>query len=83
MPHHSVSRDANGNVSEISGSCGSDDCPVEDVDEDDGSITYLCPVTGDVIVEVEAVDAPETPDDRRPNRVSDLTGQRRRHRRRR
>lgn len=79
MPRHSVSRDARGRVADISGTCGSDECPVEDVD-DDGSIEYRCPVTDDVLAEEAAVGTPEVPDDRKPSTTDDLTGDRRRRR---
>jgi len=79
MPRHSVSRDARGRVADISGTCGSDECPVEDVD-DDGSIEYRCPVTGDTLAEEAAVAEPEVPDDRKPATTDDLTDDRRRRR---
>jgi len=79
MPRHSVSRDARGRVADISGTCGSDECPVEDVD-DDGSIEYRCPVTGDTLAEEAAVGEPEVPDDRKPATTDDLTDDRRRRR---
>lgn len=79
MPRHSIERTARGNVAGISGTCGSDDCPIEAVD-DDGAIEYRCPVTDDVLATVDAVDTPETPDDRRPSTTDELTGNRRRRR---
>ena len=81
MPRHSVSRDARGRVADISGTCGSDECPVEDVDPDDGSIEYRCPVTDEVLAEVEAVDAVEPDAERRPQTTDEISGQRRRRRR--
>lgn len=77
MPRHSIERDARGRVADISGSCGSDECPIEDVD-DDGSIEYRCPVTDDVLIDEAAVAEPEVPDDRKPATSDDLTGNRRR-----
>ena len=81
MTHHSVERTARGNVADISGTCGSDECPVEDVDPDDGSIEYRCPVTDEVLAEVEAVDAVEPDAERRPQTTDEISGQRRRRRR--
>jgi hypothetical protein len=80
MPRHSVSRDARGRVADISGTCGSDECPAEDVD-DDGSIEYRCPVTDDLLAEEAAVGEPEVSDDRKPATTDDLTDDRRRRRR--
>lgn len=77
MVQHSVARTARGQVASIRGTCGSDECPVEDVDEDDGSIEYRCPATGDVLATVDAVADPEVPDDRRPSTTDELTGGRR------
>jgi len=77
MAQHSVERTARGQVASITGTCGSDECPVEDVDEDDGSIEYRCPVTGDVLATVDAVADPKVPDDRRPSTTDELTGGRR------
>lgn len=82
MPNHSVTRDARGRVADISGTCGSDECPVEDVD-DDGSIEYRCPVTDAVLAEEAAVDDPEVPEDRRPATVDELQNERPRRRKRR
>jgi len=81
MTHHSVERTARGNVADSSGTCGSDECPIEDVDEDDGSIEYRCPVTDEVLAEVEAVDAVEPDAERRPQTTDEISGQRRRRRR--
>lgn len=81
MPHHSVTRDARGNVAGIDGSCRSDECPVEDVD-DDGGITYLCPVTGETLAEVEPVDVPDLPDELTPDTVDEVAKSKRRRRRR-
>jgi len=78
MPRHSIERDARGNVASITGSCGSDECPIEDVDADDGSIEYRCPVTDDVLVDVEAVDDVEPDADRRPATTKELSNKRRR-----
>jgi len=83
MPQHSVERTARGNVGDISGTCGSDKCPVEDVDPDDGSIEYRCPVTDEVLATVDAVGEPEPDADRRPQTTDEITGQRRRRNRRR
>lgn len=82
MTRHSIQRDARGRVANISGNCGSDDCPIEDVD-DDGAIEYRCPVTDDVLADEDAVDAPKTPDELRPATVSQLQQDRRHARRRR
>lgn len=81
MTRHSVTRTSRGTVARITGNCGADDCPDEDVD-DDGGIEYTCPVTGETLAEVDAVDEPDTPDDRTPASIDDLTGDRRRRRRR-
>lgn len=76
MTRHSISRTARGQVASIDGNCGSDECPVEDVD-DDGGIEYRCPVTDEVLATVDPVAAPETPDDRRPSTTDELSGDRR------
>jgi hypothetical protein len=79
MPRHSIERDARGRVADISGSCGSERCPVEDVD-DDGSVEYRCPESGAVLADEAAVDDPDVPDDRTPATTDDLTIQERRRR---
>lgn len=79
MPTHSVKRTASGVIQTITGTCRSDECPVEEHDEDDGTIAYRCPVSGDVIAEADT-----TPTDRQPanqpDTIDDLTGGRRRRR---
>lgn len=80
MTSHTVERTARGAVAGITGTCGSDECPVEDVDPDDGSVTYTCPVTGDVVAETDAIDTPDTPDSNRPATTTELQNERRRRR---
>jgi hypothetical protein len=70
MPRHTIERDARGRIGGIDGTCGSDECPIEDVD-DDGT-TYRCPVTDAVLATVDAVDPPTVPDDRRPATTDEL-----------
>jgi hypothetical protein len=77
MARHTIERDARGRVADISGTCGSEACPVEDVD-DDGGVEYRCPVTDVVLAVVDAVDTPDTPEDRRPATVDDVRPDRRR-----
>jgi hypothetical protein len=80
MPSHTVERNARGVIQSISGTCGSDECPVEEHDEDDATITYSCPVTGDVIAE-DDVGPADTEPANQPDKTDDLTGGRRRRRR--
>lgn len=79
MPSHTVKRTARGVIQTITGTCGSDECPVEEVDEDDGTITYRCPVTGDKIAESDTTPTERQPANQ-PSKTDDLTGGRRRRR---
>lgn len=82
MTHHTIEHEGN-QVVDIRGTCGSDECPIEDVDEDDGSIEYRCPVSGETLIDVPAVDSPDTPADRKPEPIDDIVGRRQRRNRRR
>lgn len=66
MPRHSIYRDARGRIDRIEAECGSEACPIKDVD-DDGGVEYRCADTDAVLVEVDPVeDVEDPPDDRRP-----------------
>lgn len=80
MTRHTIKRDSRGRVADIGGTCGSKECPVEDV-TDDGGIEYRCPVTSTTLAQVDAVDDVETPDDRRPATTDELQNSKRRRRR--
>jgi len=80
MPTHTIERDSRGRVADISGTCGSDRCPIEDVDD---GIEYVCPVTDDVLATVDDVADPETPDDRRPATIDEVKSEQSKRRRRR
>lgn len=79
MTNHTIRRDARGNVVDITGSCGDDDCPIEKADED--GVEYVCPVTNEMLAQIPAPDNPTAPDDRRPDSTDDIRSGRRDRRR--